>query len=202
MPSKSKNKGSSFEREIAKFLSEIYSEPFVRVPNSGAYIGGSNNFRKSFLNENQAKSFKGDITAPDSWIYFNAEAKNYADFPFHQVLSSECKLLNSWLEQLMAVSEPNDLNILFLKFNRKGKFICVQSKLAWVTDNFLYYTSKNLGDWLIIEFNHFWEHNTQLVKAYSGSKDTTSTINNFTTDTTSIIENLKIKNNLSLQQPE
>ena len=38
MPSKSKAKGSSYERELAKFLSEKYNGSFVRVPNSGAYI--------------------------------------------------------------------------------------------------------------------------------------------------------------------
>jgi signal transduction histidine kinase len=79
MPSKSKNKGSSFEREIATFLSNLYSESFVRIPNSGAYIGGANTHRKNRLSENQIKSFKGDIVPPDSWVYFNAEAKNYAD---------------------------------------------------------------------------------------------------------------------------
>jgi len=40
MPSKSKNKGSSFERDIAKLLSETFGESFIRVTNSGAYIGG------------------------------------------------------------------------------------------------------------------------------------------------------------------
>ena len=34
MPSKSKAKGSSYERELAKFLSEKYNGSFVRVPNS------------------------------------------------------------------------------------------------------------------------------------------------------------------------
>ena len=41
MPSKSKIKGSSFEREIAKELSDLYNESFVRTPSSGAYVGGS-----------------------------------------------------------------------------------------------------------------------------------------------------------------
>ena len=59
MPSKSKIKGSGYEREVAKSLSETYNEPFVRVPNSGAYVGGINNHRKNFLDSNQTKSFKG-----------------------------------------------------------------------------------------------------------------------------------------------
>ena len=42
MPSPQKAKGSGFEREIAKYLSEKYGESFIRAPGSGAYIGGKN----------------------------------------------------------------------------------------------------------------------------------------------------------------
>lgn len=180
--SKSKAKGSSFEREVANFMSKLYNESFVRTPHSGAYVGGTNSVRKSHLSEGQARSYKGDIIPPDGWHLFNAEAKNYADFPFHLVLIGNCKVLDSWLDQLMTVAEPNDINVLFMKFNRKGKFICVQSKLTWITDQFLYYTSEKHNDWLIIEFDHFWAHNQDLFKAYcSGTKDTKSSIENIKT---------------------
>jgi hypothetical protein len=188
MTSPQKQKGSSFEREVATYLTKLYGESFIRAPGSGAYVGGKNQQRKEYLHEGQIRSFKGDIVPGQSFQYFNAECKSYADFPFHQVLTGECKTLNTWIEQLMAVSEVKDLNILFMKFNRKGRFVCVQTKLTWVTDNFIYYTSKTAGDWLMIEFDHFWQHNTKLVKAYSGSTDTTSTI-----------ENLKISNIVSPQ---
>ena len=39
---KSKNKGKIYERDVANFLSELYKEPFTRVPYSGAFIGGQN----------------------------------------------------------------------------------------------------------------------------------------------------------------
>jgi hypothetical protein len=184
MPSKSKNKGSSFEREIAKYLSDLYTEPFVRVPNSGAYTGGLNSHRKSFLDGNQAKSFKGDIIAPDSWINFNSECKNYADFPFHLLLTGECKVIDSWLDQLLAAGDPNDCNILFMKFNRKGQYVCVQSKLTWISDNFVYYTSKKYGDWIIFEFDSFFNLNAELLKTYSTNQsDTTSKQNILTINT-------------------
>ncbi len=51
MPSKSKNKGSSFERDIARQLSELFGESFIRVTNSGAYIGGKNTTRKDTLSQ-------------------------------------------------------------------------------------------------------------------------------------------------------
>ena len=81
----------------------------------------------------------------------------------------------------MDVADPGDLNILFMKFNRKGKFIAVQTKYTWVTDQFLYYTSPNLGDWILIEFNHFFNFNKDLLKTYSGTPTQTTP----TTDTVS-----------------
>lgn len=190
MPSPQKQKGSSFEREVAIHLSKLYGESFIRAPGSGAYVGGKNQQRKEFLHEGQIRSFKGDIVPGQSFTKFNAECKSYKDFPFHQVLAGDCKTLNDWLDQLMSVSEINDLNILFMKFNRKGKFVCVQSKLTWITDQFLYYTSKKHNDWVIIEFDHFWEHNKDIFKTYcSGSTSNT-------TDTKSI-QNIQTENILS-----
>lgn len=184
MPSPQKQKGSSFEREIAQFLTKTYGESFIRAPGSGAYVGGKNQQRKDFLHEGQIRSFKGDIVPGQNFQKLNVECKSYADFPFHLVLAGNCKVLDGWLDQLMAVSESDDFNVLFMKFNRKGKFICVQSKFTWITDQFIYYTSSKHGDWLIIEFDHFWNHNKDIFKTYSSGKS----------DTKSNIENLEIKN--------
>jgi hypothetical protein len=174
MPSPQKKKGSSFEREVAKFLSDTYSESFIRAPGSGAYVGGKNQVRKDVLHEGQIRSFKGDIVPGQSFPLFNAECKSYADFPFHLVLLGDCKVLNNWIDQLMTVSEENDLNILFMKFNRKGRFVAVQCGLTWITDNFMYYSTKKYGDWLIIEFDDFFKNNKDLLKKYSAIIDTKS----------------------------
>lgn len=169
MPSPQKAKGSSFERVVSKFLSDLYQEAFIRVPSSGAYIGGKNQVRKEFLDEGKIRSFKGDIIPGESFVNFNCECKSYKDFPFHQIVTGSCKQLDTWLDQLMTVAEENDLNILFFKADRKGKFVAVQSKLTWVTDNFMYYTSANHGDWIILDFDMFFKHNKDLLKTYSGS---------------------------------
>ena len=180
MPNPQKQKGNSFEREIANFLSDLYQESFIRAPGSGAYVGGKNKVRKQILHEGQIRSFKGDIVPGQSFTKMNAECKSYQDFPFHLVLTGHCKVLDGWLDQMMDVSESGDINILFMKFNRKGKFVCVQTNVTWVTDQFLYYTSEKHKDWLIVEFEHFFLHNKDILKAYcSGTKDTTS--NNFIT---------------------
>lgn len=186
MPSPSKNKGSSFEREVARFLSDLYQESFIRAPGSGAYVGGKNQQRKEFLHEGQIRSFKGDIVPGQSFPKFNAECKSYADFPFHQVLAGSCKQLDSWIEQLMDVAENDDLNILFMKFNRKGKFVAVETKHIWVTDQFMYYTSTT-GDWIIIEFDHFFKNNKDFFKAYSGSIPSTTPISLKNTTTPNIL---------------
>jgi len=174
MPSPQKAKGSGFEREIAKYLTETYGESFIRAPGSGAYVGGKNQIRKEILHEGQIRSFKGDVVPGHSFTKMNVECKFYSDFPFHLLLTGDCKVLDGWLEQLMDVADENDCNILFMKFNRKGRYVCVQSKLTWVSDNFTYYTSQKTGDWVIFEFEQFFKLNKDLLKSYSTSIDTVS----------------------------
>ena len=100
MPSPQKAKGSGYEREVAKFLTETYGETFIRAPGSGAYVGGKNQLRKEFLHEGQIRAMKGDIIPPFDWKHFNCECKNYAELPFHQLIQGECKQLENWLAQL------------------------------------------------------------------------------------------------------
>ena len=191
MPSPQKQKGNSFEREVAIHLSKLYNESFIRAPGSGAYVGGKNQVRTQILHEGQIRSFKGDIVPGQSFSKMNAECKSYADFPFHQVLAGECKTLDGWIDQMMAVAEPNDVNILFMKFNRKGKFVCVQSTMTWVTDHFLYYTSKAYKDWLIIEYDNFFRLNKDLLKAYcSGVTEINSNIINISAETLTTLHQL------------
>ena len=181
MTSPQKAKGSGFEREIAKYLSEKYNESFIRAPGSGAYVGGKNQVRKEVLHEGQIRSFKGDVVPGQSFKRMNIECKFYADFPFHLLLTGDCKVIDAWIDQLMDVADEDDVNLLFMKFNRKGRYVCVQSKLTWVSDNFVYYTSKKHGDWTIFEFDSFFALNTELLKTYSISTDTTSKSNNILT---------------------
>lgn len=182
MPSPQKAKGNSFEREVATYLSQTYNESFIRAPGSGAYVGGKNQVRTQILHEGQIRSFKGDIVPGQSFNKMNAECKSYADFPFHLVLAGDCKVLDGWLDQMMDVAESGDVNILFMKFNRKGKFVAVQSSMTWVTDQFLYYTSKKHKDWIIIEFDHFFKLNKDLLKSYCSGKAEKNSIHTITTD--------------------
>ena len=163
--SKSKIKGNSWERTVAKFLSEMYSDSFIRAPHSGAYIGGMNSARKKTLDESQIKSFKGDIVPPATWTYFNVEAKSYADFPFHQLYQGPVPLLEKWIGQLMEVSDQGDFNILIMKFNRKGSFIATQPTPSLIINaNHSNYTSPQHGIWVIQDFVSFWHANKETIK--------------------------------------
>lgn len=167
MPSASKKKGAGFEREIALFLSDLYSESFVRVPHSGAYIGGSNNVRKVLLDNQQIRSFKGDITPPDGWKLFNCECKNYQDFQFHQLFRGIHRQFDSWAQQCMTVADPGDFNILFMKFNHKGTFVAfpAQWQSQFTISNYFSYQGENSGHWIITDLQNFFQINHSEVKA-------------------------------------
>ena len=139
---------------------------------------GKNQARTQFLHEGQIRSFKGDIVPGESFSKLNAECKFYADFPFHLLLTGECKQFDSWIEQLLDVEDTGDLNIIFMKFNRIGRYVAIQPKLTWSADNFIFYGSKKCGDWYIMEFDTFFNLNKDRFKEYahSGSSDTTSII--------------------------
>jgi len=53
MSSKSKTKGKSWERDVCLFLSELYNQSFIRVPGSGAFIGGTINSEKKHFQTNR-----------------------------------------------------------------------------------------------------------------------------------------------------
>lgn len=167
MSSSSRIKGSGFEREISKYLATLYGENFHRIPNSGAYVGGKNTARKSALDLNQSKGFKGDINAPDSWKYFNAEAKFYSDFQFHQ-LFTDSRQLETWISQLLTAGDDHDLSVLFMKFNRRGRYLAVQSDLNWNKNcNYFIYQTTQYKNWIIYSFEKFFELNQQQFKHYS-----------------------------------
>lgn len=163
MPSKSKIKGSGFEREVAKFLTETYKSSFQRnISGSGAFVGGKNNIRKSTLSESQLRNSKGDIVPPDDWVNFNAEAKFYGDLAYHQLFTS-CSQLDEWIKQVNTVSDTNDINIIFFKINRKGKYVVVESKYDWILSDINHLVYKN---WIVIDFDMFFKYNTDILQKY------------------------------------
>lgn len=151
MPSKQKVKGSAWEREVAKHLSEIYELPFIRIPTSGAYLGGVNAYRRTGLTEGQILSRRGDIQPPDGWNRWNCECKSYAEFPFHQLFTGEVKLLDSWINQVYDVAEADDLNVIFMKISRKGKWVAYEDNAKFQVEESLKYKK-----WVFCAWEKFW----------------------------------------------
>lgn len=162
MPSKSKSKGSAWEREVATFLSELYNDHFMRVPNSGAYTGGMNAGRKLSMTEGQIRHMKGDIVPPDHWKHLNSECKNYANFPFHRLLMNvSIPLLEDWLQQIMDAADPGDVNVLFFKITRVGKFVAFDIEQPFRTHRHIDYVDEQGREWRITDFESFFELNSQ-----------------------------------------
>lgn len=160
MTSKSKAKGGAWERDVAKYLSETYDAPFMRVPNSGAYTGGSNAGRKVLMSDGQVRHMKGDIVPPDEWNHFNCECKNYADFPFHHLLwNKEIPLLEDWLQQIKDAADPGDVNILFMKITRRGSYVAFEASQTFKTHRSTAYTDGKGVEWKLTEFDSFFELN-------------------------------------------
>ena len=166
MPNANKNKGSAYERAVAKFLTDTYHDSFIRTPNSGAYIGGTNQHRTSYLSTNQIQSFKGDITPPNDWKYFNAECKAYADFPFHTLVQGKSiPLLDKWIQQTLEVASSYDVNIIFLKVNRKGEYVIFQNHVGFINMGVPYKYHRR--EWLVTSQENFFKMNTNRLKNLS-----------------------------------
>ena len=121
MASPQKVKGKSYENAKAKFLTEIFDQKFIRVPTSGAFLGGKNYERRLEMTEGQVMAFKGDIIPPDDWKYFNCECKFYKDFKFHQLLN-ESKVLDSWIDETLSTAKEKFRAKQYLKYYRYWRF--------------------------------------------------------------------------------
>lgn len=122
----SKTKGSSGEREACKILGEIFGGSFIRAPNSGAFIGGKNVFRKQTLSAAQTRTMKGDIVPPDFMSKLVLECKSYGEFRFHQLMQNgTCPQLDEWIGQTVEVIDVEDLWFVIIKITRVGWFACV-----------------------------------------------------------------------------
>lgn len=118
--SKQRTKGSSWERSCAKYLTTKYGKVFTRSAHSGAYTGGRNSWRKSVIPSAMTAATTGDITCPDG-LSIGIECKNYADLPFHQIISGNCPVLDEWIQQ--TIDTGYDDLLLFVKITRKGEWI-------------------------------------------------------------------------------
>jgi hypothetical protein len=162
MTSMQKAKGSGFERECAKILTENYGLYFNRnISGSGNFLGRSHSIRKTYLSEAMIECNKGDIVCPSEFHgRFVIECKFYKDFPFHHLLiNKEIPDIKKWIEQQKETIDVNDFWVIVFKINRCGTFIIVPEYLCkdFIDDKIgshsWYY--QNNEKYLITDFEQF-----------------------------------------------
>lgn len=179
MTSKQKAKGNAWENEICKFFGETLGGNFQRVPNSGAYMGGKNVFRKDFLSEGQQRAAKGDIIPPDDLPLLNIEAKNYGDIAFHQIIDGNCKQLDKWIDQTEDPADVNDLSLTIFKISNKSSWVAFKAKflekfdmtgLSYVTYRKAFGT-ENACDYIVVTFKPFFIQNKEATRKLGGAEN-------------------------------
>ena len=167
MTSKAKIKGNSWERDLAKFLRVLFGGSFIRVPNSGAFIGGSNAHRKESMSANQILAAKGDLQTPDFMPKLVLECKFYADFAWHSLLTpGNVPQLDGWIDQTKECIEAGDLWMVAFKINRRGTFICMDYATAYdnnfVLGNHSIYSNDN-GKYIVTDLTELFEKNKDVI---------------------------------------
>lgn len=160
----SKRKGNAGELELCKKLKDIFNGSFIRVPNSGAFTGGKNAFRKEHLSDGQNRSSKGDIIPPDFMPKLVLEAKFYKDFRFHQLLQQgPCTQLDEWISQAQDAVDEGDIWFVCFKINLRGWFIAIpKDDTQYVVGNHSYYSSK-YGEFIITSALEFFVNNKEMI---------------------------------------
>lgn len=161
MPSASKAKGSNWERDVAKHLTEVFGLNHTRVPNSGAFTGRSNFHRMAVLTPAQQLLMTGDIIMPEQLSRFCIECKFYKEVSFVS-LFDENSQLDKWIEQSRVAQRA--WFILF-KANHTNGFVVYDPKNqapVVPSENYMHY--KGL---IITQMPGFFERNKDCMLQYN-----------------------------------
>lgn len=104
---RSRNKGSSYERTIARKFAEVYGVELVRTPQSGGFV----------KNSLKAEDFRGDVVPADSSIklLLHIECKNTQKWTLPQ-----------WLKQAESdCPEGRRPIIVFHQHNSSKDYVCI-----------------------------------------------------------------------------
>jgi hypothetical protein len=132
---KSKDKGNSWERDFAEYLTKLFGKNYKRnVNGSGAFMGSGNVARKlSGRDTSQVLSLLGDIVPPTRH-YVVSECKNYNEFPFHN-LFNKATIIWDWLEEVRFDARFDDSSPdvqlphwLAVKVTRQGSYLLLPDK--------------------------------------------------------------------------
>jgi len=161
MSNKGKNKGNSGERKIAEFLTNLYGQKFMRVPNSGAFLGGANSFRKLQLDEGQISTFKADLIPPSNMKKLVIESKFYKEFPFHNLIKdTDIPLLDKWVKQAIDSADDGDFWVVVFRINHKGSFVAFDHTHA---SRFEISNHCRYKDCTVTDFEKFFSDNKDVI---------------------------------------
>lgn len=154
-----KNKGNSWERDVAKILTETFGYHFNRnIAGSGNYIGGKNAFRKNVLTKEQLQFCQGDISVPSEMSKMCVECKFYKDFPFHHFLMNKnIPLLDGWIQQQLDIVDEDTFWFIAFKINRAGSYIVIPTHLVEIKSelgNYAIY-HKDGQTYIVSDFENF-----------------------------------------------
>jgi len=113
MRKNSRNKGSRFERTIAKAWESWTGYKFSRTPGSGGWA--------------KAKDAMGDLICTDEKhsrrFPFSIECKNYQDIKFEHILLGlkSCKIMSFWEQAKRDAKRANKIPILIMRYNSMPK---------------------------------------------------------------------------------
>ena len=157
MSNRGKSKGNTGERIIAEFLSNLYGQKFIRVPNSGAFLGGANAFRKAQLDEGQIATFKADLIPPSNMRKLVIESKFYSDFPFHNLIKNQpIAILDKWIQQAKDSADHDDFWVVVFRINHKGSFAVTDQSMQ---HHFIFGDYAKYQTYVITEFENFFTTN-------------------------------------------
>lgn len=113
MRKNSRNKGSRFERTIAKAWESWTGYKFSRTPGSGGWA--------------KAKDAMGDLVCTDEKhsrrFPFSIECKNYQDIKFEHILLGlkSCKIISFWEQATKDAKRVGKIPILIMRYNSMPK---------------------------------------------------------------------------------
>ncbi len=128
-----KNKGSTFERKVAKILTEAFGLPFQRTQGSGAYTGGKNAVRKATLDSRQVGVARGDIIPPEELANLVIECKHLQAFnsiPM-SVFSGKWRPLDEAIKQVTKDADRGgDIPIVIFQGNATMTMCAIRGDLS------------------------------------------------------------------------
>lgn len=114
----SRQKGSEYERKIAKILGAWYKEEFHRVPASGGLRWGDDN------------RVAGDITTPvDSSFPFTVECKKREQWDLEQILKGTGEIETWWQQSINDSVRVNTLPFLVFSKNFAPDFLMITDEV-------------------------------------------------------------------------